>query len=164
VNPSIPALLALCPPWLVALPIAVVARVVATNELSFVSAPASGPLLGTVEDGGAARPAWDLGRLLGLPDAEQTWILLAGPLPLALRVGRCLSVAALQQPLAIPPALLARRHGLGCFVPPTLPALQPYLPGLAPVGLWLDPTRLLTADDLAAGRRLVDSATLLVRA
>ena len=160
----IPALLTLCAPWVVALPIGTLARVVACEELPLRPASVGGgALLGTVEESGGVRAAWDLGRLLGVAGGEQAWILLDLAVPLALRTGRCLSVTALPAPVAIPDGLCTRQRGLGCFPCSALgvahrTAITEAGVELFPLGLWLDPARLWEAGELALSRQVIAGA------
>jgi hypothetical protein len=159
----IPALLALCPPWVVALPIGALTRVVACEDLPCRPATGSGALLGTCDDGGDIRAAWDLGRLLGVPGGDQAWVLLDLAMPLALRTGRCLSVVALPAPVPIPGGLCTRQRGLGCFpgsalAPAQLAALAEAGAEPLPLGLWVDPARLWEDGELALGRQAVAGA------
>ncbi|HEX3135660.1 MAG TPA: hypothetical protein VHX44_19010, partial [Planctomycetota bacterium] len=70
-------LLMLCAPWVVAIPISAVVRVVTTGDLPLRHGQTNGALLGTLDDAGITRAAWDLGRLLGTGDNQHAWVLLS---------------------------------------------------------------------------------------
>jgi hypothetical protein len=126
-------------PWLVALPIAAVGRVVAVED--GVLAPADGGAiggLGTVTIAGAGCRAWDLGRLLHGADGAVSWIILAGQ-PAALRAGRCLRVIDGAAPVAAPALVGGGRHGIGLLSTAGLAGAT------VPFALWLDPGPLLAA-------------------
>ena len=138
-----------------ALPASCVARLAEVAE-SPVRSPvrrAHPALLGTVELRGEAFVAWDLARLLALPPDDGTaWVALSvqtaqGPLRLALRLARCLSVLPVRLAVALPPALFRRRCGAigGTFLVP-----RPHAE-FSPLGLLLDPARLLSEDELLLG-------------
>jgi hypothetical protein len=134
-------------PWLVALPIAAVGRIVAVEE--GVLAPADGGALGglgTVTVAGAGYRAWDLGRLLHGTDGAASWILLAGQ-PAALRAGRCLRVVDGAEPVAVPALVGGGRRGIGLLSTAGLAGAT------VPFALWLDPALLLAvpAPALLAG-------------
>jgi hypothetical protein len=159
-------LLSLCAPWLVAFPIAQVLRVLTGDESVLRPHGAGGALLGTLEDGGGVRAAWDLRRLLGLdggagPGAgsTQAWVLLNLPVPLALRTGACLSVLPAPPTAAIPAVLARQALGLRLFVRPALPLPAALQDGLGPAGLALDVPRLFSATDLARARHAIQLAT-----
>ena len=86
-------LLTLCAPWTVAVPLVAVRRLVADDEARMVATGGTGAWLGQVAFGSETLPAWDLGRLLGLPGGGEAWVLIDQPLHAALRVSRCLQVA-----------------------------------------------------------------------
>ena len=86
-------LLTVCSPWTVAVPLAVVRHLVADDDTRMVATGGTGAWLGHIAFGAETFPAWDLGRLLGLPGGGDAWVLIDRPLPAALRVARCLQVA-----------------------------------------------------------------------
>ncbi len=152
-------LLMLCRPWVVAIPIPLVVRVLGEADLELVVHSGSGALLGTVADGDVRYAAWDLGGLLGVPGAiGQAWVLLDLPVPLALRGGPCLSVVPEPPTCALPSMLSAHAFGLGCFVRPALPLPQHDQAGLAPVGLRIDPQRLLGSTAWADSQRVIGAS------
>jgi len=147
-------LLVLCAPWVVAIPITAVVRVVTTGDLPLRHAPTTGALLGTLDDGGVQRAAWDLGHLLGTHGNDHAWVMLSVPMPVALRTGPCLSVVVAPASCPLPAILTARSFGLGCFVLPSLPLPSMTQAELAPVGLRLDPIRLFNDAEMLAAQRM----------
>ncbi len=116
-SAPVKSLLVRCDPWLVALPVACVRRLVADEAVAAVAgAVGDSPWLGTVAVGGERLPAWDLGRLLGLKGGGAAWVLIDRPLPAALRVGRCLHVVDLAPEMSrrVPDAA-GGIPGAGCF-------------------------------------------------
>jgi hypothetical protein len=94
------SLLVWCEPWLLALPIAAVRRIAASDEVVTLAGAAAGDgaqaWLGTIGVGTARLPAWDLAGLLSLPaTAAGAWVVVDRPRAAALRVGRCLQVVDL---------------------------------------------------------------------
>ena len=135
-------LLAWCDPWLVALPVSTVRRIVAGEAMRTVAgAIGDGAWLGTVDPGDGRLPAWDLGRLLGLGGGGDAWVLIDRPLPAALRVGRCLQVVDLGRTVIRPlPGPAGGPPGTSCF------RAEGLAPGLHPApefGLLLTPDALL---------------------
>ena len=110
-------LLTFCAPWMVAVPLVVVRRLVADDEARVVAARGTGAWLGQVAFGTETLPAWDLGRLLGLAGGGEAWVLIDRPLPAALRVSRCLQVADIA-PAAVRsvPAAAGGPAGLRAFL------------------------------------------------
>ncbi len=157
-------LLTLCLPWVVAIPISAVVRVLTIADLTVRPTNTSAALLGTVDDGNAWWAAYDLAHLLGSrADDHQAWVLLNLSTPVALRTGPCLSVIAAPPVCAVPAILTARPLGLGCFARPTLPLPEALQTALAPVGLRLDPTRLFSAAELASAHQAVLAASTSTR-
>lgn len=146
-----------CGPWVLALRADAVERLVLPEEARLLDlAPSDGPpaSLGRLEAGGLAYAAFDLGLLLGLAAQSEAWVLLslcrpAGPLPLALRTGACLSVASLPEPRsALPEAVMRTRAGL--FTSAFRPTRLRHGRGeSAAAGLVLDLTRLLSDEEAA---------------
>lgn len=152
-------LLTLCTPWMVAIPIQAVVRVLTAADLGVRPAAGDGALLGTVADRSVVHAAWDLARLLGLRAHDhQAWVLLNLSPPIAIRTGPCLSVVAEPAACPLPAMLTLRTLGLGCFVRPVLPVPDALQAGLAPIGLRVEPTRLFSAADLAASRQAIHAA------
>ncbi len=90
---TVPALLLRCEPWLVAVPLSAVRRIVDDDGVGLVAGGTGGAAwLGQIAAGDERLPAWDLGRLLGLDASPGSWLLIDRPLPAALRTGRCLRV------------------------------------------------------------------------
>ena len=156
-SAPVQALLVVAAPWLLALPIAEVERVLLGDALSAPppAAQAHPALLGAVQHGGGRRIAVDLGALLGLPGAAESWILLTCQrVPLALRAGRCLQVAQLGGPVRPLPVGCAGGHlALGGF--PAGPLAERH--GLAALGLALAADRLLPAPALSAAHALLQA-------
>ena len=154
-SPPAQALLVVAAPWLLALPIAEVERVLLAEALTAppVAAQAHPALLGTVLHAGGPRIAVDLGALLGLPSGTESWILVTCQrLPLALRAGRCLQVAPLAGPVRPLPVGFAGGHlALGGF--PAGPLAERH--GLAALGLALAAERLLPVAAVGAARALL---------
>ena len=96
---------------------------------------------------------WDLAELLGFSQpAARSWLLLSAEhgtttVPIALRVGQCLAVQPVTQRKALPQGLFrARGAGLAAsFDPAAQRKLAP-----AVIGLYLDPRRLLSSEELDA--------------
>jgi hypothetical protein len=85
-------------------------------ELHQSAVPAGAPLalLGNVQVGGEAFAAWDLGALLQGPSANKAWVALrldgpAGPVPIALRTGRCIGVMSVRPEMPLVSALFQAR-------------------------------------------------------
>jgi hypothetical protein len=139
-----------CHQWVCALPARWVERLVVPHEVAIVASQQRAPsvLVGERQYG-----AWNLGTLLGLPPLGAAWVLLRLPygdreLPIALNTGACLVVQALPPATALPPGAFRARPGAiaGAFATVGMRGRATQ----AALGLWLDPTRLLTADELAA--------------
>ncbi len=158
-SPPAQALLLIAAPWLLALPIAEVERVLLAEALTAppATAQAHPALLGTVLHAGSPRVAVDLGALLGLPSGAESWILLTcRRLPLALRAGRCLQVATLAGAVRPLPVGFAGGHlALGGF--PAGPLAERH--GLAALGLALAAERLLPPAAVGAARTLLLAPT-----
>ena len=123
-------LLTWCAPWLIALPITSVRRIISREELA--------------DDAGQELPL-ELAELLGLErapgaPAPGAWVVVDRQTPVALGVDRCLQVVDPSTPVRrVPRSLLRSSLELACF-----PVLRP-ITGLTetpPVALWLDPARL----------------------
>ncbi len=115
-------LLTWCAPWLVAVPVGAVRRIVETP---------------TAADG----IQHDLATVLGLPAGGLggSWLLIDCRPGLALRVDRCLQLVRSGPLHLVPPALQRRAVALAAFAPPTTIAGLVQVP---PVGLWLDPRQV----------------------
>ena len=138
------SLLVRCDPWLVALPVPCVRRLVSDEAVAVVAGAAGDSAwLGTVAVDGERLPAWDLGRLLGLAGGGAAWVLIDRPMPAALRVGRCLHVVDLAPGAArrMPPAA-GGLPGAGCFAAAD-----------GGFGLAVDPRELLAEAALAGAGR-----------
>jgi len=153
--------LAACHHVLVAVPVRWVARLVLPDEVTAISAHGSGRgCLGTVSAGGVPYAAWDLGELLGLAPLTTAWILLevhdgGVPISIALRTGACLMVQPLRPEASLPGTIFQTRQTAfpaafsAALVSGETPALY---------GLWLDPSRLFTREELGRSRSLVEEA------
>jgi len=151
-------LFTICPPWLLALPAEAVLRLLLPEEVRLDEEPAvvaPDACVGVLHTQEGHTPAFDLGRMLGLPDQHAAWVRLAlGPegsrISVALRTGPCASVSRLAESALHPlPAPLGRgRRGV---LRAAFPATQgPRLAAEADVlgvGLVLDPSCLLTPEE-----------------
>jgi len=141
-----------CHDLVCALPARWVDRLVLPAEVASVATSADAAVA-LVLAGERQLAAWNLGTLLGLPPLGTAWVLLRIPfrgseLPIALHTGACLVVQPLPPALALPPgAFRARPHAIsGAFASTRVRGRAP----ASPVGLWIDPSRLFTDDELAA--------------
>jgi hypothetical protein len=133
-----------------------VARIVLADEVVAGKPAATAGGAATVVVGGATLPAWDLGALLGLDDPPAVWLVMrTGDDPdapeIALGAGPCVAVAGHAPVAALPPGVIhAPPAGiLGVFV--TDLALRER--GAGPLGVRVDPSRLIGAPALAAAAR-----------
>ena len=135
----------------VALPAQRVSRIAMADEVVAVpGAPAS------VRIGDAVLPAWELGKLLALAEAPAAWLILTtGDEPdaprIALGTGPCVAVSAHDEVSPLPPGVVSVPPAavLGVFV--TDPALRKR--GLGPLGVRIDPVRLIGPSAINAARR-----------
>jgi hypothetical protein len=111
---------------------------------------------GSVRIGDAVLPAWELGKLLALADAPAAWLILAtgddpGAPRIALGTGPCVAVAPHDEISPLPPGVVSVPPAavLGVFV--TDPALRAR--GIGPLGVRIDPVRLIGAPAIAAASR-----------
>jgi hypothetical protein len=103
--------------------------------------------------------AWDLSRLLGIEQASfGCWLLLqvqrsTGPVPLAVRVGKCLAVHAVEPSGTLPASVFRARRGAisGVFDPRPLRHLESSV-----IGLFCDPEQLLSTEELSESRQRVE--------
>lgn len=103
--------------------------------------------------------AWDLCRLLGIEKASfGCWLLLhvergAARVPLALRVGKCLAVHAVEPSGALPTGVFrARRRAIsGVFDPRPFAHLASSV-----IGVFCDPAQLFSADELSESAQRVE--------
>jgi len=135
----------------VALPAQRVSRIAMADEVVAVpGAPAS------VRIGDAVLPAWELGKLLALAEAPAAWLILTtGDEPnaprIALGTGPCVAAAPHDEISPLPPGVVSVPPAavLGVFV--TDPALRAR--GIGPLGVRIDPVRLIGAPVIAAASR-----------
>jgi hypothetical protein len=135
--------------------VAVAAQRVARIALADEVAPAPGATP-SVQVGGAVLPAWDLGKLLGLPIDPVAWLVMTtadepGAPRIALGTGPCLAIAAHGEVWPLPPGVVTAPPGAvaGVFV------IDPLLraPGVGQLGIRIDPIRLIGWSVLAGTRR-----------
>jgi len=128
-------------------------------ELRQSAVPAGAPLalLGRVQVGGETFAAWDLGALLQVPAASNAWVALrlegaAGPVPVALRTGRCIGVTPVRPTMQLVSALFRARGQAfrGAF--------QVAVAGEAEqrVAVLLDPASLLDATELELSKQAAE--------
>ncbi|GDY11807.1 hypothetical protein LBMAG53_06850 [Planctomycetota bacterium] len=128
-------LLVMCRPWLVALPVSDVVRVMAADAGNAVGSQ--------LTIGGESWKTASLSKLLGLastPDqAAAAFVLIRpGGRPAALATGPCLRVGALPGALVhLPPCAFRHRRPAPCFPAGALAATH----GLAAFGLFIDPAK-----------------------
>jgi len=134
----------------VALPAQHVSRIAMADEAVPVTGGSS------VRIGDAVLPAWELGKLLALGEPPAAWLILAtGDEPnaprIALGTGPCVAVSAHAEVSPLPPGVVSAPPAavLGVFV--TDPALRER--GLGPLGVRIDPVRLIGASAIAAAAR-----------
>ncbi len=120
-------------------------------ELRQSVVPAGAPLalLGNVQVGDEAFAAWDLGALLQGPSANNAWVALrlegpAGPVPIALRTGRCIGVMPVRPEMPLVSTLFRARGQAfrGAFEVAVAGEREQR------VAVLLDPTYLLEAAEL----------------
>src|SRR5205823_12803911 len=116
--------------------------------------------LGTLTVGGRVCAAWDLGALLELEPLAQAWVVVdvergGARVPIALRTGVCALVAEVRPEASLPGRIFKKR---GQAVPAAFAAssLDAQLPAL--FGLWLDPSRLFTDEEIALAKGAIDRA------
>lgn len=135
------ALLLLCRPWLVAVPVPAIRRILLPEQATCTATHA--------EADGVRAPLLDLGRLLRLDaPCDQALVLMDhGRGLLALRTGRCLSVTDLPNLHDVPPATQRAPSPLTrAFAAGDLARAH----DAAPLGLWLDPARLAALAGIGA--------------
>ncbi|HEX3766644.1 MAG TPA: hypothetical protein VHW23_48450 [Kofleriaceae bacterium] len=128
-----------------------VSRIVMADEAEEVpGAPSS------VRIGDAVLPAWELGDLLALSEAPAAWVVLAagdepGAPRFALGTGPCIAVSSHDAVSPLPPGVVSVPPAavIGVFV--TDPTLRER--GLGPLGVRIDPVRLIGAAAIAAAAR-----------
>jgi hypothetical protein len=159
-----------------ALPADQVERALLTDEVAAPRwPPALGPALaprgcvGLVGVRGVDYGAWDLGTLLGTPEAERAWILLRlarpeGVAAVALRTDECLHVGALasERRLPLPPGILHGRAPFRTAFP--LPESAGARGDGSLVGLELDLARLWTDYELEFTGELLRQAAAAMEA
>lgn len=128
-----------------------VARIALPDEA--VPAAAATP---SVRIADAVLPAWDLGELLGLEAAPAAWLVMTtgdepGAPRFALGTGPCLAIAAHGEVSALPGGVVSAPPGAVVGVFATDPALRAR--GVGPLGIRLDPVRLIGWSVLASPRR-----------
>jgi len=128
-----------------------VSRIVTAEEA--VPAPGAAP---SVKIDGAVLPAWNLGALLGLAGPPAAWLVMTtgdepGAARIALGTGPCIAVASHDAISPLPPGVVGVPTAavVGVFV--TDAALRDR--GVGPLGVRIDPMRLIGASALAAARR-----------
>jgi hypothetical protein len=136
-----------------------VARLVLPDEVVAAGGGDHGRL---VEVAGDSYAAWDLGDLFGLAPLASAWVLLAVPyeggrLPIALRTGPCLVVQKVRPELSLPVAAFRARGRafLGAFDAAAVVADKL---DVGTFGVVIDPSRLLTATELASSAALLSEA------
>jgi hypothetical protein len=136
-----------------ALPAKWVERLVLPAEVAAVAATTAAPL---VLVGERQYAAWNLGTLLELPPLADAWALLRVPhgghdLPIALSMGTCLVVQRLPKATPLPAGAFRARAGAlsGAFATVGVRGRAT----TAALGVWLDPSRLFSDDELAACAR-----------
>jgi hypothetical protein len=153
-------LFTVCRPWLLALPAESVLRLLLPEEAELDEGPAvvaPDACVGVLRTEEGNTPAFDLGRLLGLPDQHAAWVRLAfGPegsrSAVALRTGPCPSVSRLveSEVHALPAQMGRGRRGvLRAAFPITAGPRLAAQADVAGVGLVLDLDRLLTPEESA---------------
>lgn len=127
-------LLVLCQPWLVALPLHGVVRVIEADRATIRD--------GVAQIDGEAWPLRSLPAALGLAERPPVALVLlrTADARAALATGRCLNVGPLPGAALRLPAAAARSHHPATAFPAGRLADEH---GLAPFGLLLDPTELL---------------------
>jgi hypothetical protein len=152
-----------CDAFVCAIHVRSVVRLATLEEAQVIGAAPGAPLDGTcvVDAGDAPFAAWDLSRLLEIPQFAGAFVLLRIPwrgaeVPIALRTGPCLVVRDLPGVAPVPASLFRARRGaiVGAFDASALGA-----PSAGRVaGLEIDPARLLDAADLETSLRTLRSA------
>jgi hypothetical protein len=128
-----------------------VARIALADEALPVAAASPSVLLGD-----AVLLAWDLGVLLGFTEPPAAWLVIAtsdepNAPRIALGTGPCIAVAGHDGVSPLPPGVLRAPAAavLGVFA--TDPALRER--GVGPLGVRVDPMRLIGPSALAAAQR-----------
>jgi hypothetical protein len=128
-----------------------VARIALADEALPVAAASPSVLIG-----GAVLRAWDLGLLLGFTEPPAAWLIIAtsdepNAPRIALGTGPCIAVAGHGVVSPLPPGVLRAPASavLGVFV--TDPVLRER--GVGPLGVRVDPMRLIGLSALAAAHR-----------
>jgi hypothetical protein len=146
------SVLVACHSFLVAIPARSVARLLVHDDVGPLARSAgTGPMLGTLRVGDRTCAAWDLGGLLEMPPLSRAWVVVdvalgAARVAIALRTGVCALVAEVRPEASLPPRIFrTRAHAF-----PAAFAASPIAAGVpALFGLWLDPARLFTDEELA---------------
>ncbi len=155
------AVLVACHSFLVAIPTRSVVRLYLPDEVTnFRRTEGRAPFLGTLEAGGRTCAAWDLGGMLELPDLHAAWVVLeveheGRAVSLALRSGACVLVTELRPEASLPGRIFRRRARA---FPAAFAANHLELEVPALFGMWLDPARLFSREELTVSRDFVDRA------
>jgi len=145
------SVLVACHTFLVALPARSVVRLFLPGEVTERVTETGDALLGTVRAADRLCAAWDLGRMLELDPLTSAWVVLdvergGRRVSIALRTGVCALVVEVRPEAALPTRTFKARAQ--AF--PAAFAASPYGPhDMALFGLWMDPARLFTDDELA---------------
>ena len=145
------SVLVACHTFMVALPARSVVRLFLPGEVTEHVSETGNAFLGTVRAADRVCAAWDLGRMLELDPLTSAWVVLdvergGRRVSLALRTGVCALVVEVRPEAALPGRIFKARAQ--AF--PAAFAASPYGPqDMALFGLWMDPTRLFTDEELA---------------
>ncbi len=155
------SVLVACHSFLVALPTRSVVRLFLPDEVTEVARDGeNGAFLGTLRAGTRVCAAWDLGRMLELEPLDSAWVVLdvdrgGRRVSIALRTGVCALVVEVRPEASLPGRLFRARSQ--AF--PAAFAASPYDPrGQALFGLWMDPARLFTDEEISLSRDAVARA------
>ncbi|MGE0546326.1 MAG: hypothetical protein AB7O24_08330 [Kofleriaceae bacterium] len=133
-------------------------RILLANE-TVVRPPEKEGFPSQVDSGAGMVPAWDLQEMLGWPGAGDSWLVVRAPRSwpfhaFALRTGRCLAVRPMPSVTTLPHAMFQMRGRAfpAGFRSHGIPELEAF-----PTGVVLDPTQLLTREEIDRGAASVSS-------